>query len=223
MIDNYDLRMDWYLQPGEIISISGFYKRFNNPIERVIDVRFSSEGALAFFDNVERANVYGLEFELRKMLNVISPSLRNFLFISNLSLIKSEVTIPEESLEFRRALDPTAPDVRQLQGQSPFLLNLNLVYQGFSTGTTANIYYNVFGKRLYEVSAGGTPDVFEQPRHTLNFLIDQKIGRLFSVKFSAKNILDSDYKYTQEFKGIDFVRQQYSKGRSFSIGISLDR
>jgi TonB-dependent receptor len=223
LIDNYDVRLDWFLQPGEMISFSGFYKYFKNPIERVIDVRFSSEGALAFYDNVDRAEVFGLEFELRKSLDLINRTLRSFMFIGNLSLIKSEVTIPEESLQFRRALDPNAPDTRQLQGQSPFLANLNLVYQNLPGGTTATVYYNVFGKRLYEVSAGGTPDVFEQPRHTLNLAVDQKIGRLFSIKFSAKNLLDAKYKYVQEFKDGEFLRQQYSTGRSFSIGFNYER
>ena len=36
LIDNYDLRWEWFPNPGEIHALSGFYKLFQNPIERAI-------------------------------------------------------------------------------------------------------------------------------------------------------------------------------------------
>ncbi|MCB0293904.1 MAG: TonB-dependent receptor, partial [Calditrichaeota bacterium] len=36
LIDNYDLRWEWFSRPGEILALSGFHKRFQNPIERVL-------------------------------------------------------------------------------------------------------------------------------------------------------------------------------------------
>ena len=31
--DNYDLRLEWYPAPGEVVSVSAFYKKFNLPVE----------------------------------------------------------------------------------------------------------------------------------------------------------------------------------------------
>ena len=36
LIDNYDLRWEWFARPGEIIAVSGFYKWFRKPIERAL-------------------------------------------------------------------------------------------------------------------------------------------------------------------------------------------
>jgi len=66
LIDNYDLRWEWFLRPGEIIAVSGFYKHFKNPIERVINVLYASEGGEVFYDNIDKAEVMGIEIEVRK-------------------------------------------------------------------------------------------------------------------------------------------------------------
>jgi len=219
LINNYDIRWEWFVQPGEVLSVSGFYKGFKNPIERTIDIGFASEGALVQYANVDRAKVYGLEFELRKRLGVISNTFRNFMLGSNVTLIKSEVTIPEEELRSIRAIDPTASNKRELQGQSPYLVNINLNYESPGSNTIASLYYNVFGARLYEVALGGTPGVFERPRNLLNFTFSQKVLRVMTLKLSAKNILDEANKYSHEYNNFEYIRQLYKSGRSFSFSL----
>lgn len=222
LIDNYDLRWDWFLSHGEIISVSGFYKYFRNPIERVINVFFSSEGALVFFDNVDNAKVYGLEFELRKNLGMFHSSLNNFMFGGNISFIHSQVAIPEEELINIRALNPDAENKRELQGQSPFVANINLTYDNAKTGTTANLFYNITGERLSEVSLGGTPNVFEQPRHLVNISATQKIWNHLSVKGSVKNLLNQSHSFIHHYQGQEFVRQEYKPGTSYSLGLKYE-
>ena len=54
---------------GELVSISGFYKNFTNPIEIVV---YKPETPTNFTPrNDVSANVYGAEFELKKSLEVI--------------------------------------------------------------------------------------------------------------------------------------------------------
>ena len=107
-------------------------------------------------------------------------------------IVRSEVNIDSTELKLRRALDPQAADTRQFQGQSPFLINLDLSYDNFATGTAAGIYYNIFGQRLAEVSLGGTPDVFEEVRGTLDCTFSQQWHE-YKIKLSAKNLLDSSF------------------------------
>ena len=171
------------------------------------------------YENVDHATVYGTELEIRKALSFLSGSLQYFSLASNLSLIKSEVNIPEAELRSLRALDPNASDTRELQGQSPYLVNVSLNYDHPLRGTVASLHYNVFGDRLFEVALGGTPGVYERARHLLNFTFSQKIFRVLKVKFAVKNILDSDNRYTHQYNNHEYIRQLYKSGRNFSFGL----
>ena len=119
-----------------------------------------------------------------------------------------------------RTYDPGADHTRPLQGQSPYLLNLDLTYDNVNSNTMASLSYNIFGERLSEVSLGGTPDVYELPRPDLDFVLSQKIIGDFKFKFSAKNMLDSPVKKVHHFKGRDFIYQTYKQGRTLLIGLS---
>lgn len=220
LIDNYDLRWEWFIRPGEIIAISGFYKYFKNPIERVINVLFVSEGGEVFYDNIDKAEVMGIEIEVRKRLDEILEELSNFTVGANVSFIDSKVDIPSDELTVIRAVDPNAESTRTLQGQSPFLVNVELGYYNESSGTNASLFYNVFGDRLAEVSIGGTPDIFERSRPMLDFIFSQALLSNFVVKLSVKNILNSPYQLTHSFKGEEYVRTEFKTGSSIGLGIS---
>jgi TonB-dependent receptor len=219
LIDNYDLRWEWFLRPGEIIAVSGFYKQFKNPIERVINVQYASEGGEIFYENIDKADVMGVEFEVRKRLDEVLEILSDFSIGTNISFIKSEVNIPEGELAVIKQNDPNAETTRQLQGQSPYLVNLELGYQNANTGTNVSVFYNVFGDRLAEISIGGTPDIFERSRPMLDFIASQNLLGNFNLRLSVKNILNSAYKLTHEFKGNEFIRTEYKTGTSISLGV----
>ncbi len=218
LVDNFDLRWEWFPAPGEILAVSGFYKNFDNPIERAI-VSNNNQGQ---FQNVDHARVMGLEFELRKRLGFLHKALDNFQFGGNLTLINSKVDIPEKELLPILELNPDASDERALQGQSPYVLNLDLGYANRDFGTSVNVFYNVFGRRLSEVSLGGTPNVFEQPRGMLDMTLSQRIWRGLSLKFGAKNLLNSSMRKAHTFKGEDFVVGEHKTGRTFTFGTSYN-
>ncbi|MDZ7266694.1 MAG: TonB-dependent receptor [candidate division KSB1 bacterium] len=216
LVDNYDLRWEWFARPGEIYALSGFYKRFTNPIERAI-VSNNNQGQ---FQNVAEAVVYGAELEVRQRLDVISPMLRNFQLGGNLTLVRSTVDIPTKELLTILQLDPEARGTRELQGQSPYILNLDVSYDNVVTGTVAGLYYNVFGERLSEVSLGGTPNIYEQPRGTLDLTISQRVWGGITVKAGGKNLLDSSVRKVHHFKGVDYVSREHKLGRTFTLGLT---
>lgn len=47
-------------------------------------------------------------------------------------------------------------------GQSSYLLNLNLLYDNISTGTSSGLFYNYFSDRLFLTARHATPDVYER-------------------------------------------------------------
>ncbi len=218
--NNFDLRWEWFLSPGELLAVSAFYKAFSNPIERAINpVAANTE---IQFRNVESADVAGLEFEARKGLGFLAGFLERVEVGANLTLTQSQVSIAEDELALIRAYDPDASDTRDLQGQSPYVVNADITYEHPEQGTNVGLYYNRFGERLFAVSSGGAPDLFEQPRNTFDVIVSQQLMYGVRAKVSAKNLLDARYEVTQAFKGQAYVYQAYDQGRSFSIGLTYN-
>ena len=216
-ISNYDVRWEWFMAPGEIFAMSLFYKDMVNPIEEAIVG--GTNGQLQY-QNVDQATVAGAEFELRKRLGFLATAVRNFSIGVNVSLVHSNVDIAETELAARQEIDSTASATRQLQGQSPYIVNADFSYDNLRSGTTAALYFNVFGERLSNVSLGGTPDVFEQPSPQLDFTFSQRLPGNWSAKISAKNILNSAFRMSHSFDGQEFIYQEYTRGRKFSIGVA---
>ncbi|MDQ1266165.1 MAG: hypothetical protein QG635_1317, partial [Bacteroidota bacterium] len=124
LIQNYDIRWEAFPNPGEVISVSGFYKIFENAIEETITPASSED--FGSFDNAQgRAYNYGIELEVRKNLGFISDVLGNFLINSNLALIYSEITVSQTN----------KIDNRTMCGQSPYSFNLGLYYYKSEWGT----------------------------------------------------------------------------------------
>lgn len=220
-IDNIDIRWEIFPKSGELISVSTFYKKFTDPIERAVDPNTNDLATQIFFRNVPEAYLMGTELEFRKKLSFISPALDNFFVGANFAYIHSRVDIAEGELKLIRVNDPGADDQRVMFGQSPYIVNMIFSYNHEEKGLHANINYNVQGDRLSVVSTGGTPHVFERSRPVLDFNVRKSMGSRWSLRFSATNLLDSDYAYTHEFKGKTYDYQRYRLGRTFSTGISF--
>ncbi len=218
LTDNFDLRWEMYPSPGELFSFSLFYKILDNPI----GLRDLVEAAnpQRIYDNFDEATVYGIEIEIRKNLGFISPFFSNFFLGTNVSLSDSEVNIPDAELNQIRSIAPSREDTRRLFNQSNFLINAFLNYDNEEIGFQANANFNVFGERLAVAVGNGPPDIFEQPRPTLDVTLRKRIGPYFSVRFRAQNLLNPDYEFNQEFKGNDNLFQSYQVGRSFSLGVT---
>ncbi|MDX2306022.1 MAG: TonB-dependent receptor [Microscillaceae bacterium] len=220
LIDNADVRWEFYPRPGELFSASVFYKNFSNPIERVFDLRSANRELT--YRNVDKGQVYGLELEFRKRLDFISPVLEDLQIGFNASFIESQIDIDSTELAQLRSANPDQESTRPLFAQSPYLINLIVDYNNSETGTEVSVSYNVFGERLSVVSLGTTPYVFERPRNTLNLSVSQKFGpsdRL-KVTFRASNILNPFYNFAYEFRGQDYAFRKYKLGSDFSLGVS---
>ena len=220
LIANYDARWELFARAGEILAISAFYKTFKDPIERVL--RNVGEGRYVSFQNVDHARVFGAEFEVRKHLAPWTslPVLKYLSVGGNLSLVRSQVDIPEEELIIIRASDPEASSFRSLEGQSPFLLNLSTSYENYNLGTVVGIYYTIFGDRLLSVAEGATPDIFEKARSDLDLTISQDLPANLRLKITAKNLLGSDVRQIQTFKNRVYDYVSYSRSRTLGIGVS---
>ncbi len=222
-IQNMDLRWEYFFKPGEMVSLSSFYKDFKDPIEIVA---YSPIAADNFTPrNVGNAKVYGVEFETRKNLGFIAPALSNFSLSTNLSYIKSQVKMSDAEYQSRiqeAREGEVVSDTREMQGQSPYIINTSLNYNDPDNGWNANLSYNVQGQRLSVVGVARVPDVYEQSFHSLNFKTSKYFGtnNNWKVSLNAQNILNQDrVKLFQSYRASDQIYASLSPGMSFSLSV----
>ncbi len=215
LITNYDFRYEIFPRPGEVLAISAFYKNLENPIELGFRPGAIATNAILQWQNVDEAEILGLEFEVRKNLDFISDFTENFSVGANLSLINSSIDLPPEELAQRADSTQTT---RELQGQSPYIVNVNFGYDDVDKGLSIGMYFNVFGQRLSNVGFGTNPDVFEQPRPQLDFISSKDFGNI-EVSFDIKNILNSETSFEYDFRDNNEAYQSYRTGISFSLGV----
>jgi TonB-dependent receptor len=208
LIDNADLRWESFPGGNELVAASLFYKVFHDPIEQVIQ---PTAQLRVSYQNAESARSYGAELEYRRGLGFLSPRLAPFSINTNLTAMSTEVTLREGSGV------QTSSD-RSLQGQSPLVLNAALRWERPARGTSADLLYHVFGRRIEEVGAQTLPDVYEEARHHLDLVVRHDLGSGLGLKAGAKNLLDDEVEFTQGGE----VYRRYRLGRSFSLGISKE-
>ncbi|HAQ60520.1 TPA: hypothetical protein DCR49_00715, partial [Candidatus Delongbacteria bacterium] len=177
LIDNYDLRFDYFERPGELYSISLYYKYFKYPIEKA----FLNDNKEIQYQNVDRADVKGIELEVKKDLDQIHPFMKYFFVSANFSYIISEVRIPDSEMAAILVADPDADNTRPLEGQPEYIFNFYFQFNNKETDTNASINYNLTGEKLSENSIGGTPDIYEVPSHKIGFSFGQKFLKNYEV------------------------------------------
>jgi TonB-dependent receptor len=217
-IKNYDLRWEWFPRRGEIVAVSLFHKQMTDPIERGV-FSIVNSGELQY-QNAPRGEVSGIEVELRKNLGFLSERLRGVSGGFNFTWVESAVDITPAELALIRIYEPGAGATRELTGQSPYLVNLDLTYHHARLGTTVSVYYNLFGERLSQVSPPGTPNVFEQPAPTLDVIWSQRLAERWKLSLSGKNLLDRAAEETYTYRNQDYVRSSHRRGVTTSLGLT---
>ncbi|MFM1770492.1 MAG: hypothetical protein RJA22_3021 [Verrucomicrobiota bacterium] len=218
--ENYDLRLEWYPQPGELVSIGTFMKRIEQAIElsaRTLDNREVE------YVNYDQADVFGIEVELRKEFpGLLGPGLDSFSLGFNYAFIKSVVDLTEQQKENRFLNYGETSTDRPLYDQPEFVVNGDLTWDFPAAGTSLTLNGGVTGRRLTLVGLA-TPDEYDEPAPYLDFSISQKLGRRWRVKFSAKNLLNPLVETTQTWPEVGRVATKSStRGRSFGLSVSYD-
>jgi hypothetical protein len=212
LIQNYDARWEWYPRTGETVSLGAFYKRFRNPIERILVQNADGFSPDIQFANAEGADNYGVEFELRKRLDILSQGLRRLTLFTNATVIQSEIDVGNEGLS--SLTNPSRP----MAGQSEYVVNAGLGYAADDGRLSATALYNVAGRRLVEAGIFPLPDTYEQERHLVDFSVQFPVGPTLSAKLDAKNLLDEPVEYLQG----PVTRLRYKTGRIFNLGFKWE-
>jgi TonB-dependent receptor len=212
LIQNYDARWEWYPRAGETFSLGAFYKRFKDPIERILVQNADGFSPDVTFANARGADNYGAELELRKRLDILAEGLRRFTLSTNVTLMQSEIEVGNEGLT-----SLTNP-IRPMNGQSEYVVNAGLAYATDDGRWSATALYNVAGPRLVEAGLSPLPDTYEQERHLLDFSLQFPLTGALTGKFDAENLLDEPVQYLQG----PVQRMSYKTGRIFTMGFKWE-
>jgi outer membrane receptor protein involved in Fe transport len=210
VINNYDVRFEYYpKKPGQIISVSAFYKDLTDAIEQV-----AGNGQIRSINyaNVAKAKNMGLEFEYRVLLSTIlnndsSKFLNSTTLFTNFSYIKSEVDV--SNLNYTEA--------RPLQGQSPIIVNAGLQYLDAKYDFGISFSYNYVGKRIIIVGNTDEPSIWENPRHILDLQLSKTFKNKFEVKLNLRDALAQNLIYYQDInKNGKFDKASLTDNKEFS-------
>ncbi|WP_293298795.1 TonB-dependent receptor [Allomuricauda sp.] len=220
-IYNYDVKYEWFLERGEIISIAAFAKTIKDPVNRVVAA--DATGTQRYFRTGEQADIYGVELEARK--NLLMDSDDNAIVSMGLN---AAYTHTEQDLKdipagtentFGTSFDR---DSDELEGASPFIFNADLNYSPTfgNYRPKATVAFSYFSDRIFSLGAGSLGNIVEKAVPTLNFVWQNSFGEHFEANLSAKNILDPDISLIREGTDLgDIVIREYNLG--VNIGLTL--
>jgi hypothetical protein len=205
-INNGDVRWEMYPRPGELLAVSAFYKGFHSPI---VEMASYPDGlrCLVTYRNATYAQDYGIEVEVRKSLGPFAASM-------NVTRVKSIVEIDTVYGNFEADLP--------LQGQSPWLANGMLSYNGARISGTVSINY--FSDRVarYGIGSAATPvqapNLLEQSRATVDAKVQLQLPRRMTLAFAGKNLTNAATQFIHRATAGTVLAQQSQSG----IGASLE-
>jgi len=219
-IDNFDLRYEIYPGNGQLLSFSGFYKNFTNPIELTSDP--NNFNSTAYQNALEGKNL-GLELEFRTLLSTLfrneeSLVLSRFTASANAAYIFSEV----KEAPFAGVVK--GAEKRPLQGQSPYLFNASLAYNDNEHGWSTTLNANRVGQRIFIVGSLNEPDTWEQGRTIMDFQLAKTFKEKLELKMNCRDLLRQKQVFfldLNESKSYDKGEDPIFNTRSFGSVISI--
>ncbi len=238
-LTNYDARLEYYLGRDEFVTLAGFFKEIENPIE---EVQFSTSTFVfeSTFINSPKAELFGGEFEYRKTfdLPVFSEyswvADRDWLFSLNYTYTSSEVQASEGDLVF----DPITRSLRDastfgidgsdLQGTPENIVNLQVGWQNADEQFT--ILLNWVDDRILQrgidSATAALPDIIESPGVQLDAVYNRDLmisGQDLSLSLKLRNILgEAHEEYQVSGGGLGRTEfNTYDRGQSLSASLTM--
>jgi TonB-dependent receptor len=208
-IDNYDLRAEYYFNGSrDSASLALFHKDITKPIERAVPQQSDSLRTLTFRNN-QGAQVSGVELDVN--LTAFERDDHRIGVGGNVAFIDSKIELDSAGQQLEGLSS------RELQGQSPFLANLQIGYDHFASAQKLTLVVNYFDDRIDIVTRGAavTP-VFEKGRASVNASYEKSFGSGSSLSFLVRNLFDDKVEYEQNGQ----IIESYKEGVEFSLGYS---
>jgi TonB-dependent receptor len=216
VIKNYDVRVEWFPKPGEVLAASWFYKDLTDAIEE--ELIPSPDRYVRTWFNSPNGKNYGYEIEMRKSLGFLVGSLTNLVVQGNYTHVTSDVEY-EDSYTDQAGNAHTNIKTRPLQGQAPYTVNAGLTYSVPEIGLSTSLLYNKFGRRLDAVGDSRDEDIYEESRDLLDFALTEQFTKWMRLKFTVKDMLAQDKVLT--FGQSGSIWESVNTGTTYALSLSF--
>ncbi len=233
---NAEARLEWYFARDQRISVAGFYKRIDNPIE-VFTGNFQQSFVYSFA-NAPTATLFGGEIETQKYFDLENEfgtskffATRRLLVIANYTYTNSRIQVGANdpgSVSFLSGITRANQLFRDgvpLTGQSDHIANLELGLEDRDGLSQQTLLLN-YASRRATIRAGalGQPDVYEYPGFHLDFVARQgvRIAKINTeLKFEVRNITGTRFQEYQDNGTNRITYNDYNVGTTFNFGVGL--
>ncbi|MDR0422009.1 MAG: TonB-dependent receptor [Proteiniphilum sp.] len=214
---NADLKWDFCMTPGELLSVAIFCKYILNPIGRVDQ---GNSAGLLTYDNIsDHALVRGVELELRKNLFI-----RSVAATGQTGRISAGLNLSCTRTSLRLKVLNTPVRHTQLEGASPLLVSADLSchYAKGERSHHVTLMLNSFSDRIHTLGARGFGDIIEEGIPTLDVAASCTLHSHLSLKLKAANLLNLPHKLSRKSgAGNEKVTlEKFRKGQDISLEIS---
>jgi len=209
---NLDLRWEYYFSESDSISLAAFDKKFTDPIEKL---RLAGSSPLLGLANAMSAHNYGAEVDVYKNLDFIGSTFgssfdwQRFYVAANYARIRSTIELDPISASYQTNLS------RPMQGQSPYVGNVQFGYLDPDHGIESTVLFNRFGRRISEVGVQGQPDIYEESFNSLDFQFRRRFSNDWRWTLRLRNLLDPKVQYTQG----GLSTREYRRGRELLLSL----
>jgi len=240
---NLEARAEWFFARDQRITVAGFMKKIDRPIETVAFFPGGASTPQVGFSYAPSALLYGGEAELLKYFDLgwvgSGFESRRLLFAANYTYTKSELRVGNEQVP--SPLQGSVPsfvsannlfvDGDPLVGQSDHIANFQLGIEDRDSLSQLTFLVNYASERVTNrgpVPPSGTgvpePNIVERPGWRFDIVARQGIrlaGVDFELKFEARNLTERRYEEFQIFpNGVRRDINTYDIGRTVSLGLS---
>jgi TonB-dependent receptor len=228
---NLEARYEWYLGRDERLQAGAFYKKIDRPIEVIA----FSTGTSIFtsFANAPEAELWGLEVEGQKYFDLADEGMfanRRLFLNGNYTYTQSQVKVRDGDTTIAPGSGGEASpatlffrDGQPLTGQSDHLVNVQLGFQHADRLSEQTLLLNYASKRVSQRGPGATPDYVERPGFQLDFVAREEImlgRRPMELKLEVRNILQTEFRESQELNGTEVLINRYDRGTSVTLGLT---
>lgn len=110
---------------------------------------------------------------------------------------------------------------RNMQGQSPHVVNLSIFYKNSDYKLQTGLFYNVKGRTLSIVSMNSNHNIYTKEFHNLSFNFNKKVKNHLSLEFAIENILSSKKQMvTSSYNSEEKIYKSIDPQRRFNLKIS---
>lgn len=232
--DNYNIDLKWEFFPtkSELISLAGFGKMIQNPINKVFEAA-TGQLQMTYVNSGDMAMVTGIELEVKKTLidrmnskDTIGHKYALSGGFNICALYSRQDLNNDKATRETKGYTTTVYSLTEttLQGASPVVFNVDLTYKTRikSVESQATVVLNYFHDRLYAIGAQTAGNAYERGVATLDLITRHTLNKNWSISANLRNLLNPDIVRYQEFPGRDIVISTFKKGIDASLGINFN-